>query len=330
MKTQQLPQRPFDRSQRLLFHHRRPVKDLVRGFVPGDLARDLDFRTLKRLPTDNITGMMPGEYEERTGDVLWRLRWRKGRRSPDQDVYVLILLELQSTCEEEMAMRVLAYVAFCYLRQLKDRPLRKGEKFPLILPIVLYNGDDLWSAPRNTFDLVDVVSDNFKSFVPSMEIVVVDEKRCRPEDLAALGENVVAAIVRAEQARNSSELSRVIRDLERWLEPTVEKELCRDFLAWFAKVMVPLRCPEADVPALRDFRELLNYVETDMPSWTEQARQEGAANVVAHMLENAYGPLPEDVQARVLEADLDQLLAWTDRVPQAGSLEDVFRVDKPN
>ncbi len=335
MKKTSVPRRPHDRSQRLLFHHRRPVRDLVRGFVKEPWVRDLDFRTLKRLPSDYLSGMMPGEYEERVGDILWRIGWRRHRvqATEAQDVYVLVLIELQSTCEEDMALRVLTYVLLFYQRLRKNRPLGKGDRLPAVLPVILYNGDVPWSAPLDVFDLIDLVPASFAPHIPSMRCVLVDEKRCRPEGLEALHENVMAAICRVEQARGAPSLGSVIRDLIEWLGGPKNRELCRDMLAWLAKVVVPLRCPEADVPELRDLRDLLSYVETDMPNWIEEAeargeargRQVGQAELVLRLIEHRFSPVSEDVEARILAADVDHLVLWTDRILTAESLADVFR-----
>jgi hypothetical protein len=337
MSQSKLPSRPQDRSQRLLFHHRRPIRDLVRGFVPEPWVQDLDFRTLKRLPSDYISGMMPGEYEERTGDILWQVRWRRGKAHSLDNLYVLVLVEHQSTCAQDMALRILTYIVLFYQRLRKGRPLKKGELLPPILPMILYNGDVPWWAPLNVFDLIHWVPESFAAHIPSMKCILIDEKRCRPEDLAALQKNVVAAIVRVEQTNGASALGRVVRDLEDWLSHPRDRELCRDLLAWLAKVVVPMRCPGAEVPELRSLHDLVHYVEADMPNWIEEAeergekrgRQEGQAEVILRLIEHKHGAVSEDVKERILSAGVDQLLLWTDRILTAESLGDIF-LDEDN
>jgi hypothetical protein len=61
-----------------------------------------------------------------------------------------------------------------------------------------------------------------------MKCILVDEKRCRPEDLAGLKKNVMAAIVRVEQANGASSLGKVVRDMKEWLSGPEDRELCRD------------------------------------------------------------------------------------------------------
>ncbi len=83
------------------------------------------------------------------------------------------------------------------------------------------------------------------------------------------------------------------------------------------------------MPELRNLRDLLSYVETDMPNWIEEAeakgRQEGQAELVLRLIEHKFSQVPEDVKAQILAADVDHLLLWTDRILTAQSLADVFR-----
>ncbi len=87
-------------------------------------------------------------------------------------------------------------------------------------------------------------------------------------------------------------------------------------------------------------------METDMPNWIEQAeargeargrqegrlegRQQGTANAVLHLFESTFESVPGGVKARILSADVDQLLVWIDRIPTATSVEDVFGNPEPN
>ncbi len=83
------------------------------------------------------------------------------------------------------------------------------------------------------------------------------------------------------------------------------------------------------MPELRDLRDLLSYVEMDMSNWIEEAeargRQAGQAELVLRLIERRFSPVPEDARARILCADIDQLVVWTDRLMSAESLGDVFR-----
>ena len=80
------------------------VEDLLRAFLPGEVLAELDFSTLRKLPAEYVSD----ELLQRHGDCVWRLRQR-GRW-----LYLLVLLEFQSTDEPRMALRILTYTSLLY------------------------------------------------------------------------------------------------------------------------------------------------------------------------------------------------------------------------
>ena len=82
--------------------------------------------------------------------MIWKLRFRDGR-----PLYVYLLLEFQSDVQRFMAVRVMAYVALFYQDLIKGRELTEEGKLPLVVPIVLYNGEERWWAPVELADLVE-------------------------------------------------------------------------------------------------------------------------------------------------------------------------------
>ncbi|MBF0142253.1 MAG: hypothetical protein HQL57_00555 [Magnetococcales bacterium] len=44
-----------------------------------------------------------------------------------------------------------------------------------------------------------------------------------------------------------------------------------------------------------------------------------------HLMEGRFGPLPTAIQARVAKADLPTLEAWTGRLLEAKSVDEIFR-----
>ncbi|MBP7149046.1 MAG: DUF4351 domain-containing protein, partial [Acidobacteria bacterium] len=56
----------------------------------------------------------------------------------------------------------------------------------------------------------------------------------------------------------------------------------------------------------------------------EQGRDEGARELLFRLLRRKFGELPAPATERVLAADHATLLAWTERVLTAATLDDVF------
>ena len=137
------PPRPkHDASYKSFFAHRRTVADTLRASAI-DIAAHLDFTTLERMPASFVTRAL----DQRHADMLWRVQTTGGRW-----LYILVLLEFQSTVDPTMALRMTNYVTTIWM-QLEADDLGPGGEFPFVLPIVIYNGGRPWTAATDIADL---------------------------------------------------------------------------------------------------------------------------------------------------------------------------------
>jgi hypothetical protein len=74
----------------------------------------------------------------------------------------------------------------------------------------------------------------------------------------------------------------------------------------------------------RDYREESQTMTRFAERFREEGRQQGEACVLERQLRLKFGELPDAVQARLAQADEATLLAWSERVLSATSLEDVL------
>ena len=93
------------------------------------------------------------EFTKRESDLIYRVK--RG----DREVYIYILIEFQSTPDKTIAARTLSYIMRLYETILQTS---RAGKLPAIFPIVLYNGEDEWSAPDNIADLIEQTSATIK------------------------------------------------------------------------------------------------------------------------------------------------------------------------
>lgn len=141
---QQRPDNPkHDASYKSFFTHPRTVADTLRA-AAGDIARHLDFATLERMAASFVTEHLG----QRHTDMLWRI----GTTARGW-VYILILLELQSTVDRRMALRMMDYTATIWMRLARE-DLGPGGEYPFVLPVVIYNGERRWTAARSVADLL--------------------------------------------------------------------------------------------------------------------------------------------------------------------------------
>ncbi len=61
-----------DSGYKLLFSHPELIRELIEGFVPGEIVALVDFSSLERLNASFVSR----EMQQREGDMIWSVRIR--------------------------------------------------------------------------------------------------------------------------------------------------------------------------------------------------------------------------------------------------------------
>jgi predicted transposase YdaD len=326
-----------DNSYKLLFSHPEMVRDLLRGFIREAWVRRLDFSSLEKFSGGYVSDNLRG----RESDVVWRVRW-KGEK--DRWLYVYVLLELQSTVDSFMAVRMMTYVGLLYQDLIRQRLLTPDGKLPPVLPIVLYNGYAPWRAPLDMADLIDTVPGGLEQYRPQLRYCLLDEMRIASSELEPL-KNLAAALFRLERSRGPEEVQAVVAALLEWLRAPEQSSLRRAFVVWFSEVFLPARLPGVKVPKVFELQEVYSVLAEKFVPWTEQWEQQGFEKGVRkgreegleegtrktlgsfrqsllNTLEARFGPLSEDVRRKLEEINsAEELAELTARAGSASSLD---------
>ena len=154
------PRDIHDSGFKLLFEHAEMVRDLLRGFVPADIVGEFDFDSLEQLSPDYVGD----DLRQSRGDRVWRVRFRV--EGKPEWLYLLLLLEFQSTVDPYMAIRVLSYTAQTWLKLIRGGDLLADGRLPPVLPMVIYNGSSRWSAPVDVGGVVAEAGAGLAPFQP--------------------------------------------------------------------------------------------------------------------------------------------------------------------
>ena len=228
-----------DAAYKDLFSYPRMVKDLLHGFAARGWSDALDFSTLEKLPAEYVSD----DLRQRHGDVVWRLRFHD-----ETWLYLLVMLEFQSSTDPFMAVRILVYTGLLYQDLIRRGALGDDRRLPPVLPVVLYNGRPRWTAPVEVGDLIAPVGEALARFQPSQRYFLLDEGRCGEDDLPR--RNLVSALVAFENSDSAADLSEVAQALAVWLRDSGEDELRRAFVEWLRRVL-PRRLGEGAPPVVQ-------------------------------------------------------------------------------
>lgn len=211
-----------DHPYKDLFTHPDLVADLLR--LTG-LAEDFDFATLDRRNGSYVAE----DWRERESDVIWRVRW-SGR-----DLYVYLLIEFQSEVDPDMAVRVMTYVGLLWQDLRRSKALPAGAPLPPVLPLVLYNGESPWCAPRDLHAAMGPVPPLIAPYQPQMAFLLLDEVRMVLRDDCE--RNLAAAVFRLERTGSPLEHHAIGKMVVTWLRGSGRDRVLAAFQRWWVRTL---------------------------------------------------------------------------------------------
>ncbi|WP_375329755.1 Rpn family recombination-promoting nuclease/putative transposase [Candidatus Tisiphia endosymbiont of Nemotelus uliginosus] len=117
------------------------AKEFLATHLPKDVLALIDSTSLK-LEKDSF---IEPDLSKTISDVLFSVKFN------DQDGYIFLLLEHQSTVDKMMAFRLFKYMINICDLYLTTNP--KAKSLPLIYPLIIYNGKKKYNAPLNIWNL---------------------------------------------------------------------------------------------------------------------------------------------------------------------------------
>jgi predicted transposase/invertase (TIGR01784 family) len=212
-----------DRGYRLLFSHPKMVEDLIKTFVKEDFIDKIDYTTLTPVKTSFVSS----GFRSRETDVIWKVN------ICEKPVYIYIFIDFQSTVDKFMSLRLMTYIGLFYEHLLKEDD--KLKNLPSVFPILLYNGEDTWTAPLEIEKLIDIPYQSIRRYLPHFRYYKIAENEFTKESLMEI-RNLVSRLFLIETSR-INELSDIIEDVIKILHKEVNKELQRDFGLWVRGIL---------------------------------------------------------------------------------------------
>lgn len=219
-----------DTSYKKIFSNPRIVEELITSFVNEEWVHEIDYSNMERIDKSFVTA----EFLKRESDVIYKAQF-KGK-----DVYIYLLIEFQSTVDRYMSLRILRYICEFYEYLVETKGLKM---LPAIFPVMLYNGDDRWTAPENVKDLIEESISS--AYIPDFKYYKIAENEVSKETLLKI-KNFVSALFYMENSTPDT----VTEDIEEIVgmlnkDHPEEMELFKNWLKYIFK---------AD-------REIIEYIE---------------------------------------------------------------------
>ena len=173
-----------------------------------------------------------------------------------------------------MALRILTYSGLLYQELVRNQaPEEAMGRLPAVLPVVLYNGAEPWTAVREMGELIAPAGPWLAPYQPAQRYYVLDVQRVAADDLPR--RNLLRAVAGLEQSRSAEDVLRVVEALQGWLRDPRAAESQRAFADWVRQVTERVAPAGAVLLPARTLEDLRMTLVERASEWTAQWLREG-------------------------------------------------------
>jgi predicted transposase/invertase (TIGR01784 family) len=196
---------PHDRGYKFLLSSKEVFLELLQSFVHLGWVDKIDPESLIQI---NQTYILQ-DFQEKEADLVYQLKFK------GEDVLFYLLIEMQSTVDFQMPYRLLLYMVEIWrdvVKNIKPETAdRKEFKLPAIIPIVLFNGANNWTADMSFKEYLSG-SDQFGEYIVNFRYILIDVNRYKKESLLELA-NLIGSVFLLDQKVEKEETINRLKEL---------------------------------------------------------------------------------------------------------------------
>lgn len=318
---------PHDALFKAVFSHPEHARGALRPVVPAAMSEALDWYTLTPQPGSFIDESLI----ERQTDLLYTAAWRGGA-----EALVYVLYEHQSSSDRWMPFRLLRYMVRIWEHWLKDH--EDAKVLPAIVPIVLYHGDERWSAARAFDALLDVpeaARPALAEYLVRFTYVLDDLSKIPDDRLRARDPVTALADLCLKHARSGAQFVAIFSrsgDLMREVHRTPGGREAFLFVWSYISIVNDEAEHHEALKAILE-REIgpeakdiiMTVGEQLIQQGRQQGIQEGERGLLLRQLRKRFGAqVNADTERCVAAASPEQIALWAERVLSAATLAELL------
>ncbi|WP_125006353.1 Rpn family recombination-promoting nuclease/putative transposase [Clostridium tagluense] len=271
-----------DLGYKSLLTHKKTFLEFLRDFVKKDWVNLIKEEDLVLIDKEFILE----DFKEEEADIVYKVK------IGDKDIIFYILLEMQSKVDFSMPIRLLMYMTELWRDELKNTEKnikkRKDFKLPSIFPIVLYNGEYNWTAPRSFKEVLsgyELFEDNIVDF----KYMLFDVNRMDDEELLDIA-TVISSVFSLDQSGiDDEEIIRRLKVIGRFIRMKATKDQSQIFRNWIVNI-------------------LQNRMDGEMKNCIQDAFEKTGEMEVDDMVSNLGRNLEESINKKVSSAKKESVI----------------------
>jgi len=301
------------------------AQDFLKIHLPAILLQKIDFSTL-RLEKNSF---IDEAYKANEADVVYSVKLE------GSIAYIYILCEQQTEIDQQMAFRLLVYTVRLIEAHHRQHP---NDPLPLVYPMVVYSGEKPWDAPLEIFPLFGEKEALAREWL-LQPYQLLDIQRISDEELQKhTWSGFVEFALKNRQIRDFAAFLKV-------LLPWVNQLQVRPQGMSLARIMLQYILDGIEANELEVFFEQVDQhlstnlkgeamtlaqcleqrgLEKGLQQGRQEGRQEGEVAVLTRQIQRRFGIIPAPYAKRMVQANQQTLLQWSEKILEATTLDDIF------
>jgi predicted transposase/invertase (TIGR01784 family) len=314
-----------DKGYKRLFSNKLIFQQLIKTFVTEDWVKDCDFEHCQKIDKSFISE----HYKETESDIIYQVKFK------NKNAYIYLLLEFQSSVSWYMALRMLNYVSNFYMDYIETH--KRARKLPPIFPLVLYNGDEKWTAATDFRDLLEK-PDLLKHYAPQLHYFKIAENEYSTENLLKI-KNLVSALFLVEK---SKDIELIKFQLESLFDNEDDKQAITVLLNWFKQLGLRGKKSLDDYQEFeyiyQSKEEVKTMLETTLDQYgqtffvkgkedgIQKGIQKGKIETLILLLEERFGSLSAEQKEMICQFNEGDFTQTFKKLFSIKSLDEIFTV----
>lgn len=317
-----------DKGYKYLFSVKKNFIDFVKTFMKVQLNVELTEENITMLDKEFITK----EFSKQESDVIYEVK------SENKIVY-FVLIELQRKVDRKMPYRILNYIVEIWRKWEKNR--KKDERFilPKIIPCVIYNGKNKWTAPIELKELYDEVEEK-EDYLVNFKYILIDINRYKREDLLKIG-NMISSAFYLDTV-NKENMEKELKNLSKAIKKLNDEEL-KIFLEWIKNVLTISKEEKEKVEKImiKEERNMHNFAILVEEMFTEkkmegraegkvEGRSETIKRMISYKLKIYLSPSQLELIDNATEESLNEMEQKIFEITSWEEVEEIIKEKAPN
>ena len=206
-----------DVNSREIFKNERLTSQFLRNYTNIPLLSNVMPEDIEDV-SKKYRAFLGVEYES---DTIKKVYIRKPDGTIEREVFVLSLIEHKSDIDYDVAMQLLRYMSVIWQEYKatqnkikKSSSHNKDFRYPLIIPIVYYEGKRKWTAGLNLKDRIEF-ADEMEKYIPDFTYQVVSVNQYTNEELSRKHDemSLVMLINKIQSAEDLAEFRKISEEI---------------------------------------------------------------------------------------------------------------------